>query len=89
MTQEQLEQVRLSILRYTTAAERFASTRLLLQFLRAEGHCALTLRDIAQEIQYLIDKGLLARVEKVISPENATVRVTAAGRDFLAENHAD
>jgi len=36
------------------------------------------------ELDYLHDKGLVAPVEKTISPENRTWRITAAGRDHLA-----
>jgi hypothetical protein len=38
-----------------------------------------------KEIAYLEDKGYIALVTKPISPENAAWRITAAGRDFLAE----
>jgi len=37
------------------------------------------------ELVYLLDKGLVTRVEKQLSPENKRWRITAAGRDFLAE----
>jgi hypothetical protein len=41
--------------------------------------------EMKAEIAYLTDKGLVAQVDKVLSPENKRWRVTAAGRDFLAE----
>ena len=41
--------------------------------------------EIAEECAYLVDKGFLARAPKAISPENKRWRITAAGRDFLAE----
>jgi hypothetical protein len=37
------------------------------------------------ELVYLLDKGLVIRMAKLISPENARWRITAAGRDVLAE----
>ena len=37
------------------------------------------------EINYLLDKGYVTPVFKTISPENRAWRITAAGRDFLAE----
>jgi len=37
------------------------------------------------EIEYLADKGQVALVFKPISPENRAWRITAEGRDFLAE----
>ncbi len=41
--------------------------------------------EIKAEIAYLEDKGLLAAVAKKISPEIKAWRITAEGRDFLAE----
>lgn len=41
--------------------------------------------DIAEEVSYLLDKGLLASVEKTLSPENVRYRITAEGRDYLAK----
>jgi len=40
---------------------------------------------IQAELQYLIDKGLVARPPALISPENGRWRITAAGADYLAE----
>lgn len=41
--------------------------------------------EMQAEIRYLADKGLVVPVEKAISPENRRWRVSAAGRDLLAE----
>jgi hypothetical protein len=83
---EQREQARLSILRYCSSAEEFGlAESLLLQFLRSEGLRALTSAQLRAEIAYLADKGFLCAVTKFISPENRVWRVTATGRDFLAE----
>lgn len=37
------------------------------------------------ELGYLQDKGLIQLVQAQVSPENRRWRITAAGRDFLAE----
>lgn len=41
--------------------------------------------EIDDEIAYLCDKGMLAAVEKKLSPEVKAWRITASGRDYLAE----
>jgi hypothetical protein len=79
------EQVRMSLVRYAAeAGARGLSASLLYQFVRSEYRRTFSAQDLAAEIQYLIDKGLLGGVDKPISPENAVFRVTAAGRDWLA-----
>jgi hypothetical protein len=40
---------------------------------------------VAMEIQYLEDKGFVLPVNKVVSPENRAWRISAAGRDSLAQ----
>jgi hypothetical protein len=83
---EQREQVRLSVLRYCESADQFGlAASLLLQFLRNEGFRSLTPERFESEMLYLADKGFLVAVDKPISPENPAWRITAAGRDFLAE----
>ncbi|MCD6071958.1 MAG: hypothetical protein K0R17_2252 [Rariglobus sp.] len=42
-------------------------------------------QDLDAEIQYLIDKELVAPVDKAISPEMKRWRITAAGRDYAAQ----
>lgn len=37
------------------------------------------------ELNYLCDKGLIAEVEKKLSPENRQWKMTADGRDYLAQ----
>ena len=79
------EQIRLSLLRYCdTAAQYGLATPLLRQFLLSEGFRGLTDATVRAELLYLADKGLLAPLPKLISPENEAWRITAAGRDFLA-----
>ena len=89
MTSSQREQIRLSLLRYCDSAEPYGlADALLLQFIRSEGFRALTLAQVQAELRYLHDKSLLAPVEKIVSPENQSWRITAAGRDFLAAQNA-
>jgi hypothetical protein len=85
MTPAQREQMRLSLLRYCGSAARYGlATPLLLQFLISEGFRPLSLEELQTELAYLEEKGLLAALPKLISPENEAWRITAAGRDFLA-----
>jgi hypothetical protein len=85
MNADRREQVRLSLLRYCEAASPFGMAgAMLLQFIRNEGFRTLALEQCEAEILYLADKGLLAPVPKLVSPENPAWRITAAGRDFLA-----
>lgn len=87
MNTSQREQVRLSCLRYCAAAQTMGiSTHLLLASLRSEGRRELKLEPLREELRYLEEKGLLQRKLKLISPENQIWQITAAGRDFLAEN---
>jgi hypothetical protein len=52
--------------------------------LRQSGH-QVTLDEVKTEVNYLVDKGFISFVEKAISPERRRHRITAAGRDYLAE----
>jgi hypothetical protein len=89
MTRPQREQIRLSLLRYCEASGQYGlSEALLLQFIRSEGWRALAPEELHAETVYLADKSLLAAVEKIISPENHSWRITALGRDYLAQNFA-
>lgn len=86
MNAQQREQVRLSLLRYCESADQYGlAAGLLLQFVRNEGFRSVTAENLDAEILYLADKGFLSAVIKSISPENRAWRITAAGRDFLAE----
>lgn len=42
-------------------------------------------REVRSEVAYLQDKALVADDLKVLSPELKRYRITAAGRDFLAQ----
>lgn len=41
--------------------------------------------DVTKEVVYLKDRGLVDQPMKIISPERSAFRITAAGRDFIAE----
>lgn len=80
----QIEQARLSLLRYLNEAAPYGLGQpLLLQCLRCEGWTEHD-RELTRELEYLHDKGLVETALKLISPENPAWRITAAGRDFLA-----
>ena len=85
MTKEITQLVRNSILRMLDAAPvNGLAVSMLSIGLQSRG-----LRDIAEdeikaELQYLADKGCVARVPQKISPELAPWRITAEGRDELA-----
>jgi hypothetical protein len=84
---EQREQLRLSLLRLlATNPTQFGVPVSFLRVAAAvEGRPGLTHEAVQAEVTYLADAGLAARVEKVLSPENACWRITKQGRDFLAE----
>ncbi len=84
MTTEQREMLRLSLLGIANSAAAYGITLEVFRvYLRARGF-NVTDDEIKPELQYLIDKGFLALCEKQISPENMHWRITAEGRDFLA-----
>jgi hypothetical protein len=87
MHPEEREHLRLSLLRFldANATAHGLSASLLLAFARNEGRPRLTPDEVAAELGYLADKGLAAPAPKPISPENRAWRITAQGRDFLAE----
>jgi hypothetical protein len=86
LSSEQREQLRLSLLGFLEANQtRFGlSAALLRQMARSEGRSQLDAETVAAELDYLADKNFIAPVDKKISPENRAWRITADGRDFLA-----
>jgi hypothetical protein len=52
------------------------------------GFPEVSLEQLRPEIDYLVEKELMAAVAKHLSPENQLWRITAQGRDFLATNAA-
>lgn len=88
MAPTDLEQLRLSLLRHlATNPTRWGLTAALLtQYVRAEGLDVDATR-VKCELLYLEDRGLVALVDKSISPEVRAWRVTASGRDLHAQSH--
>jgi hypothetical protein len=86
LTPSQLEQARLSLLRYMrdNPARFGLATALLRSFLAAEG-IRLEVYQVEQELEYLKDKGYVESPAKSISPELRTWRINANGRDYLAQ----
>lgn len=82
------EQLRLSLVRHlATNPTRWGLTAsLLTQYVRAEG-LTVDAPVVEAELLYLQDKGLVALVDKTISPEIRAWRVTATGRDLHAQSH--
>lgn len=91
MTPAERESLRLSLLRFlgNNPTSYGISESLLLSLAKAEGRQSLTTADIQDEMVYLADKALVSQVPKRISPELPQWRITAAGRDFLAERGID
>jgi len=84
---DEREQRRLSILRHLARnPTRWGyNVALIRQLLAADGMpCGADA--LEAELLYLEDKGLVARTEKIISPELRAWRITAAGRDYAAEH---
>jgi hypothetical protein len=87
MTPEQREQLRLSLLRFLADnPTRFGyNAAILLQMARSEGRPRLEREAVEAELLYLEDKGLVALAAKLLSPELRAWRITADGRDHLAQ----
>lgn len=84
MTAETRKMARLTLLLAALSAPRGLAVELALVMLPGRG-IAATADEIRAEIGYLVDKGMLAPVDQKISPEQKFWRVTAEGRDHLAE----
>jgi DNA-binding HxlR family transcriptional regulator len=91
MTTEQRELFRMAILRVLDANNtRFGLGR------SAIGHNMVVFGfpqprtdDLTSELRYLEDKGFVSEALKGISPENRAWRITASGRDFIAQQTAE
>jgi hypothetical protein len=86
MNAQQREYLRLALLRVLDAnATRFGlGVTALASLVRVDG-CQPTDGEAELELAYLEDKGLIVRLDKPISPENPVWRISALGRDLLAE----
>lgn len=84
----QLENARLSVLRYLSAVPenaKFANTtKAITQQLIGEGFGGATNADTDRILDYLRDRKLVDEVTKAISRENRAWRITADGVDYLA-----
>lgn len=89
MTATDREQVRWSLLRlleqWGTRSRWGIATAQLLQAVRSEGLAELKRPDIEGELEYLAGKGWVENVAKPLSPELRCWKLTAAGRDLVAE----
>lgn len=82
-TRELFRQALLQALAPVPAGVGLSAATLRVQIVKI-GHVN-TEAEVATEMQYLWDKQYVAPVAKGISPENRLWRLTAAGRDYLAE----
>ena len=86
MNAELRELLRVGILTALVASGKYTPAAGVLHFrLKRGGFPELTAEELAVELQYLLDKGLVVETDKRISPENKQYRITAEGRDFLAQ----
>ncbi len=87
MQAEQRELFRLAILRVLDANNtRFGLGRsAIAHSMVLFGFSSPKTDDLDSELQYLEDKTLIAQSLKGISPENRAWRISAAGRDFVAQ----
>lgn len=88
MNAEQREQFREAILRVLDerASDRFGlKLRAIIVFLGDYGFRGMAAQVVSAELNYLADKKLVAVVGKIISPENTSWRITADGRDHVAQ----
>lgn len=87
MNPGQREQFRLALLRYLdedgSGMFGLPSVRFHARA-RAEAFDA-TFEIVERELEYLADKGFVSEIAKPLSPENRAWKLTAAGRDFLAQ----
>lgn len=85
LSNTQLENIDLSILRYLAEAGSFGlNEAVLIQAIKAEGFRAFD-EDVADtRLLYLMDKKLIAPVQKFLSPEIKAWRITADGIDYRA-----
>ena len=88
MSPEQLEQFRLSLLRYLdedgSALFGLPTTRLVARA-KSEAY-AVDAAATERELEYLKEKQLVGDIDKRISPANRAWKITAAGRDFREQN---
>ena len=91
MTPQEREALRLTLLRLLNSnrTDYGMAKTLLLAVAKPQGFSGLTRDMVGDELEYLEQKGFVVRVPKPISPELTTWKISAAGRDFLAERGLD
>ena len=91
MNKQLREQVRLSLLRHLDAnnSQYGLTSRLLLQQIHSDGFRTVEPAALQNELIYLADKLLVKQIDKLLSPEVEAWRITAAGRDYFAQNDPD
>lgn len=86
MDNTSLELIRINLLQLLRAASphEVPASRLVTG-VRIGGYREADANFVTTELTYLADKGLVFSPEKLVSPENREWRITAAGRDHLAQ----
>ena len=86
MNAEIKKMFRVNVLKSAIAAGRIGITvNEALLGLRAQGFSDSSREDVREEIEYLIGKGQVEKLDEHISPEVESFKATPAGRDFIAE----
>ena len=86
MNAEILKMFRVNTLKAIIRAGRTGATvNELLLDLRGQGFSDASRENIREEIEYLIGKGHVEKLDEHISPEVESFKATPAGRDFIAE----
>ena len=86
MNARDLEQLRLSLLRYLDEnPTRFGLPAARLRQNAVNEGFEVSAREVERELDYLVEKNLAAPVSKEVSPENRAWKITAAGRDHRAQ----
>lgn len=88
MSGKQLENLRLAALNVLDANNTSKGLGLdaVTMFAGGYGFPHLEAATMERELRYLQEKGLVEKVEKVLSPGNSVWRITAQGRDFVETN---
>ncbi len=87
MSPEQRELLRLALLRVMDANQTGRGLGAgSLTFLIGRFGASASIEEINAELVYFADKGFVTAVQKAISPELTAWRITAEGRDWIAQN---
>lgn len=86
MSPAELQNLRVAVAQQLRSAGGYAlPVEALSRGARLVGFPTITEAEIRAELVYLADKQLVAVDQKIVSPELKRWRLTAAGRDWLAE----